>query len=97
MHDWKLANMVLRLLLLMHYNPSLTVKTAAGQVRGQVSSWASVDIQMFCYPTCAAISTSWGSFRYFPSPSFRKSSKLPVKSLEDIIRQKQSICICELS
>lgn len=27
--------------------------------------------------TCAAMSTSCGSFRYLPSPSFKKSSKLP--------------------
>lgn len=28
-------------------------------------------------PTCAAMSTSWGSFRFCPSPSFKKSNKLP--------------------
>lgn len=27
--------------------------------------------------TWAAMSTSWGSLRYLPSPSFKKSSKLP--------------------
>lgn len=39
-------------------------------------------------PTCAAMSTSWGSFRYLPSPSFRKSSKLPVKCLEGYSQDK---------
>lgn len=39
-----------------------------------------------CVLTCAAMSTSWGSFRYLPSPSFRKSSKLPAESPEHSIR-----------
>lgn len=30
-------------------------------------------------PTCAAISTRFGNFRALPSPSFKKSSKLPMK------------------
>lgn len=41
--------------------------------------------------TCAAMSTSWGSFRYLPSPSFRKSSKLPVDDITTVgIKFRQS-------
>lgn len=32
------------------------------------------------------MSTSWGSLRYLPSPSFRKSSKLPDTHTHDITR-----------
>lgn len=31
------------------------------------------------WPTCAAMSTRFGNFRALPSPSFKKSSKLPMK------------------
>jgi len=36
--------------------------------------------------TWAAMSTSWGSLRYLPSPSFKKSSKLPERE-----RQREKI------
>lgn len=44
-----------------------------------------------CVPTCEAMSTSCGSFRYFPSPSFRKSSKLPVRGTNKDSCQAESI------
>lgn len=34
------------------------------------------------WPTCAAMSTRFGNFRARPSPSFKKSSKLPMKEIE---------------
>lgn len=34
--------------------------------------------------TWAAMSTSWGSLRYLPSPSFKKSSKLPKRQRQKV-------------